>query len=61
MDKLDFRFYPLDEIAAATAKDRRHKNFKRDVERLLARKGYSYEWQDRKGVTIISRDSIKKR
>lgn len=61
MDKLEFRFYSLDEIAAATEKTERNKNFKRDTERLLARKGYSYEWQDGKGVTILSRDTSAQR
>ena len=52
MKKLEFRFYSLDEITAATGKTERNKNFKRDTERLLARKGYSYEWHRGSGVTI---------
>ena len=56
MKKLEFRFYSLDEIAAATGKTERGDNFKRDTERLLARKGYSYEWHKGSGVTILSRD-----
>lgn len=61
MKKLEFRFYSLDEITAATGKTERNKNFKRDTERLLTRKGYSYTWQDGKGVTILSRDKSAQR
>ena len=61
MDKLEFRFYSLDEIAAATGKTERDDNFKRDTERLLARKGYSYEWHKGRGVTILSRDTSAQR
>lgn len=61
MDKLEFRFYSLDEIAAATGKTERGDNFKRDTERLLARKGYSYEWHRGRGVTILSRDTSAQR
>jgi len=61
MKKLEFRFYSLDEIAAATGKTERGDNFKRDTERLLARKGYSYEWHKGRGVTILSRDTSAQR
>jgi len=61
MKRLEFRFYSLDEIAAATGKTERGDNFKRDTERLLARKGYSYEWHKGRGVTILSRDTSAQR
>ena len=61
MKKLEFRFYSLDEITAATGKTERGDNFKRDTERLLARKGYSYEWHRGRGVTILSRDTSAQR
>ena len=61
MKKLEFRFYSLDEIATATGKTERGDNFKRDTERLLARKGYSYEWHRGRGVTIISLDTSAQR
>lgn len=53
MERLDFRFYNLDEIAKTTKTPRTSDHLKRDVTRKLDAWGYEYEWHNRKGVTIL--------
>lgn len=53
MERLDFRFYDLDEIAKRTATPRKSDHLKRDVCRKLDAWGYAYEWHNRKGVVIL--------
>lgn len=49
-------FYPLDEIAAALGRDKSASQFARDTKAYLKREGYTFEWINRKGVQIISRE-----
>lgn len=55
--ELELRFYSLDEMAAVLGRIRKpNDNFKRDAEAILKREGYTYEWLNRRGVEIISRE-----
>lgn len=54
--ELELRFYSLDEIAAALGRDKSASQFARDTKAHLKREGYTYEWFNRKGVQIISRE-----
>ena len=55
--ELELRFYSLDEMAAVLGRIRKpNDNFKRDAETFLKREGYTYEWLNRRGVQIISRE-----
>lgn len=54
--ELELRFYSLDEIAAVLGRDKSASQFARDTKAHLKREGYTYEWFNRKGVQIISRE-----
>lgn len=53
MERLDFRFYDIDEITKSTKTPRESDHIKRDVCRKLDAWGYQYEWHNRRGVTIL--------
>lgn len=53
--ELENRFYTRAEISEATGIPADANQFVRDVKRRLENEGYSYEWQKRRGVQIISR------
>lgn len=53
MERLEFRFYNLDEITKSTKTPRESDHIKRDVTRKLDAWGYQYEWHNRQGVTIL--------
>ncbi len=46
------RFYNLKELAEITGANRKTKNFKRDVQNVLTKWGYGYDWINRRGATI---------
>lgn len=57
MDALELRFYTREEIGALTGNtDLRDHHFKEKVLRVLDNQGYTYRWEPRKGVTILSHD-----
>ena len=54
MKQLDLRFYPLDEVAAETGRER-DSHFARNVKDDLTKWGYEFTWKNRAGVQITKR------
>ncbi len=55
MEQLELRYYPREEIAEALSVKVTSHNFKRDVENILSKWGYGYNYLNRRGVEILSK------